>query len=216
MALAKLQGSDFKSEADLIAQGATASSLLPDTKIYISALSLNKTLDDAITDGDIGGSGGAGSIQWIESGATAFPEIENSMQVYKFVAGDAQDLYCLLKVPASYQAGKQVKMLVAWYSPETSGTGLIRAQSTLIKSGTDAVSSTTNQRTTTNTAVTLSGSTVNKPQAVVLDLSSTIGQINAVAIAAGDFIKIRLFRDTDTALQDIRVLALASEVTFNG
>jgi hypothetical protein len=53
MALAKLQGADFKSESDLIAQGGSAADLLRDTKIYVSALSINKTLDDAITDGDL-------------------------------------------------------------------------------------------------------------------------------------------------------------------
>lgn len=47
----KLQNADFKTEADLGA----ASRLLNDTKIYISGLSINKTLDQAIVDGDIGG-----------------------------------------------------------------------------------------------------------------------------------------------------------------
>lgn len=53
----RLQNQDFKSEAELIAAGASASSLLNDSKIYVTANSLNKTLDDAIIDGDIGGSG---------------------------------------------------------------------------------------------------------------------------------------------------------------
>lgn len=51
MSQRKLQDADFKNETDLGA----ASRLLNDTKIYVSALGLNKRLDQAITDGDISG-----------------------------------------------------------------------------------------------------------------------------------------------------------------
>lgn len=51
MSQRKLQDADFKTEADVGA----ASRLLNDTKIYVSALGLNKRLDQAITDGDISG-----------------------------------------------------------------------------------------------------------------------------------------------------------------
>lgn len=50
-----LQNEDFKTEAELISAGGTKAQLLNDTKIYVTADSINKTLDDAITDGDIGG-----------------------------------------------------------------------------------------------------------------------------------------------------------------
>lgn len=50
-----LQNEDFKSESDLTGAGGTKSQLLNDTKIYVSANSINKTLDDAIVDGDLGG-----------------------------------------------------------------------------------------------------------------------------------------------------------------
>lgn len=55
--MSKIQGADVKTEADLISAGATKSSLIRDTQIYVSASSINKTLDDAIVDGDIGGGG---------------------------------------------------------------------------------------------------------------------------------------------------------------
>ena len=51
-AAGKLQDADFKSEAELVGAGATAASLLNDTKIYVTSVA--KTLDDAIADGDIG------------------------------------------------------------------------------------------------------------------------------------------------------------------
>lgn len=50
--MSKLQNEDFKSEAQLTGAGGSASQLLNDTKIYVTALGLNKTLDDAITAGD--------------------------------------------------------------------------------------------------------------------------------------------------------------------
>ena len=51
----KIMDSDIKSEADILAAGGTKSQLINDTKIYVTGNSINKTLDDAITDGDIGG-----------------------------------------------------------------------------------------------------------------------------------------------------------------
>lgn len=50
--MGKLQNEDFKTEAEITGAGGSASQLLNDTKIYVTALSLNKTLDDAITAGD--------------------------------------------------------------------------------------------------------------------------------------------------------------------
>lgn len=50
----KIQDADIKSAAELVSAGATAASLPNDDKIYVSALSINKTLKQAIIDGDIG------------------------------------------------------------------------------------------------------------------------------------------------------------------
>lgn len=52
----KIQNEDVKSSAELAAAGGTDAQLPNDTKIYITALGLNKTLSAAITAGDIGGS----------------------------------------------------------------------------------------------------------------------------------------------------------------
>ena len=53
-----LQNEDFSTQAELEGRGATKANLLNDTKIYVTADGLNKRLDEAITDGDIGGGGG--------------------------------------------------------------------------------------------------------------------------------------------------------------
>lgn len=55
----RLQNSDFATLTELQSRGASATSLLNDTKIYITANGLNKQLSTAIADGTIGGSGQA-------------------------------------------------------------------------------------------------------------------------------------------------------------
>lgn len=82
-AVGRLQNEDFKSEAELIAAGTTKARLLNDDKIYVKALSINKTLNSAIVAGDIGGGGSgfniiqpynpgfeAGTDSWTSSGGT--------------------------------------------------------------------------------------------------------------------------------------------------
>jgi hypothetical protein len=86
---------------------------------------------------------------------------------------------------------------------------------TLIRPGTDAITSTTNQRTSTNSALNLSGGTVNIPQLIAFDLSSSIGQINGVNISSGDLIIVKLTRSAvDTATGQAKALLFASETTF--
>lgn len=53
----KLQNEDHKSLAELTGAGGSASQLLNDTKIYVTGLSLNKQLSQAIIDGDFAGGG---------------------------------------------------------------------------------------------------------------------------------------------------------------
>lgn len=52
----RIQNQDIKSAAELVSAGATAASLPNDDKIYVTANSINKTLKQAIIDGDISGS----------------------------------------------------------------------------------------------------------------------------------------------------------------
>jgi hypothetical protein len=60
--MSKIQNSDVKSQAELVSAGATAAQLINDTKIYVTANSLNKRLDEAITAGDIGGGSTTGTV----------------------------------------------------------------------------------------------------------------------------------------------------------
>jgi CHASE3 domain sensor protein len=164
------------------------------------------------------GGGGGGSLQWVEDDSSPEPAIDSHVRVYKFqsfaTSAVTQNLYAMVKVPASYTAGSQVTMKLTAYSPDSSGTMLMQSVSTLVRTGTDVISSTTNQRTSTNAAITLGAGTVSKPQALSLDLSSSTGQINGVSISAGDLILVALKRATDTATSDVNVPVYGAEVTF--
>jgi hypothetical protein len=160
-----------------------------------------------------GAGGGGGALQWVEAASSPMPSIENNAQLYLYEALINQNLYADIRVPSTYTAGDQVNLRMAYYSPDTSGTVLLKTQATLIRSGTDAFTSTTNQRTSTNTSVTLSGS-ANLTRSVTFDLTSSIGQINSVNISANDLIRVRLYRDTDTATSDVRALVYGAEVSF--
>lgn len=160
------------------------------------------------------GGGGGGSILWSEQDNAPVKVVENNFDVYLYEIGLGQQLYTALRVPSSYTAGSPLKLLIEIYSPDTSGDILISSQSTLIRAEVDEMSSTTNQRTSTNTAITMSSANDMEPQKVILDISSSTGQINSVDITAGDLIKIRLYRGTDTATSDIRFVLLSAELTL--
>jgi tripartite-type tricarboxylate transporter receptor subunit TctC len=67
----KLQDADHKSLAELISAGGSASGLLNDTKIYVTGLSLNKQLSQAIIDGDLSGGGGSTAYGLVTTDASA-------------------------------------------------------------------------------------------------------------------------------------------------
>jgi hypothetical protein len=160
------------------------------------------------------GGGGAGSIVWNDGVANAaLASQENSQEVYLFESALGQELYTIVKVPATYSAGSQINMKIGHYSPSSSNTILLSSVSTLIRAGTDAVSSTTNQRTSTNSALT--NSVANQLRVATLDLTDSSGQVNSVAVSAGDILLVKLTRGTDTDTADIRFLPYATEVTFS-
>jgi hypothetical protein len=167
--------------------------------------------------GSLGGGGGGAGFQWrkVSGGGPAPVEQEEYGEIVQlFGATLAQELYASVKVPQSYSAGSPISIYVSTYSPSNSGTQLFKAQATLVRSGTDAQDSTTNQRTTTNSALT---NTVAKQLSMhTLDVTDASGQINSVAVSAGDVIKVRLYRDaTDTDTGDVRFLGNATDVKFS-
>lgn len=162
---------------------------------------------------DVGGSGGGAGFAWKEiSGTAPVVSEENSENVYLFGAGLAQELYASIKVPQGYSAGSQISLYVSGYSPSASNTILLQSQSTLIRQNTDAFSSTTNQRTSTNAALT--NASASRLREFILDITDSSGQINGVAVAAGDVVKVKVYRGTDSDTADIRMIPNSTDVKY--
>jgi len=165
----------------------------------------------------VGGSGGGGGgltssavIRWTADSDAPLLTVEFNNEVYVYTDTADQSLYCTVKVPQGYTAGGQIFMYVNHYHQAASATQLLSAQATLIPIGT-AFDNTTNQRTTTNTAQTGATKVICRSS---LDLTDSSGQINAVAIAAGDLIRVRLYRGTDTSTSDLSMIPSSTEVKF--
>lgn len=184
-------------------------------KVYFKADGKLYQLNSSGTEEQIGAGGSGGSIKWSEQALAPLLIRQNGADVYKFEDGENQYLYTFIKVPSSYTGGRQITLKSLWHTSVTSGDVLFQTQATLIRVGTDAADSTTNQRTSTNTATTVNG-TANVVTAVSCDLTDSNGQINSVAVSAGDLILVRLTRDTstDTAASAANIYADASEVNF--
>lgn len=172
-------------------------------------------LQSSVGSGAGGGSGG--SLKWTDGTSAPVISSEYDADHAFFSADGGQDLHTVIRVPATYTPGKPVAAHITLYSPDSSGNILMKTQSTLIQPG-DAFSDATDQRTSTNTELTLSGGTVDEPQYIDFDLSDGSGLINGTAIAPGDLIKVRLYRDvgseSTSATSEARVQVFASEVTF--
>jgi len=176
----------------------------------------DKTLTRWVLISSSGSGGGAGglSIDWNLDSDAPIVSMRSAALNADFEAGLAQRMLASFKVPAGFQAGSQINLRSVFYSADTANTVLFQTVATLIRTGTDAVTSTTNQRTSTNAALTQSAGTAGKAQAVVNDLTSSIGQINGVDVSAGDTILVEFKRVTDTSTLVASAFYDNSEVTF--
>jgi hypothetical protein len=153
---------------------------------------------------------------WAPGTISPVESVENGEKVWLFSQAQAgtEKLHLFLKVPHGYQAGNQISLRIAHYSPSSSNTQLLRAVAYLIRKGTaTAVSSTTNSHTSTNAAIT--NALADRYWEVALDLSSSTGQVNSVAIAAGDMLRVELYRGSDTDTADIRLIPSATEPRYH-
>jgi hypothetical protein len=160
-----------------------------------------------------GGGGGGGSLQWLEGALSPMPSDVFNTQTFVFGQGLTQFIYTTVAVPTSYIAGSPVTMNIDTFADAPSGTLFFQSTATLIRPGTTALDSTANQRVSTNVAQAIPGARI--PIATALDLSSTTGQINGVALAPGDLIKVLLTRTaSDTVAADAFLLPYTTEVLF--
>jgi len=162
------------------------------------------------------GGGGGGSLQWIEGFNSPIPIIDNLIRVYNYGASQFQILTAQVKIPNTYVAGKQIKLIMPCYSADNSGNNfLIQTIAYLIRPGTDVASLQTNFRTSTNGAITTGAGTVNIPQNITFDLTSSTGTINSISVAQNNYLIVELTRAVDTSTSDVSCLVYGSEITFN-
>lgn len=158
------------------------------------------------------GGGGGGSLNWDEPpGQAPLKTVENNQIVFLYEADGSNRLVSFIKVPQGHSPGTQLKMRLSHYSPSTSNNVLLKTVSYLIRSNTDAISSTTNSHVSTNTAITNSG-VANKLVETIADITDSSGQINSITVQPGDMIRVELFRDIDTDTADIRFIPNGTEV----
>lgn len=182
--------------------------------IYLSDSKIFMGDDGTVWNGLGGAGGGGGGANWYPMpGNEPIEDTENNEKIWKFTSGETQSLTLFVKVPETYIPGKQIKLYMGHYSPSAANTILISTTSYLIRANTDAMDSTTNSHASTNTALT--NTVANMYRKAVIDLTDASGQINSVAVAAGDLIKVNLIRGTDTDTADIRMIPSITEVKFS-
>lgn len=161
------------------------------------------------------GGGGGADFEWFPQDNSPVETVLYNSQVFEFEDALSQYLYGEFVVPDNYIAGNQISLKGQFFAPATAGNVLFKTVSTLIRAGTDPSSSTTNQRTSTNAAVALSGSN-DIDRAFTCDLTSSTGQINGVSVSPRDRIKFRIERDTatDTAAASAYLYKKGYEVTL--
>ena len=184
-----------------------------DNELYIKKPS---GVELPLVSGSASGGGGGGSLSWVGAAGSAPVESnENGVNVYLFTDGGEEDLYATIKVPESYVPGIQITMKNYAWNEASTNFYLLATQTTLIRPGVDLITSTTNQHT--DNSGDLASSAAGELTAFTTDLTSAIGQINGVAVSAGDLLKVRLTRGTPTGTEqtaDIKFIPDTTEVSF--
>lgn len=185
-------------------------------RLWFNTVSKTLKYDDGTKILTAGGGGGGTSLVWNTDNGTPY-EVDNGALVFLFASladlDGAQVNKAFLKVPESYNAGSQIKLFIHRYSTDITNTALIAANTYLVRTGTDAMDSTTNVNASGNIATALPGS-AKIPQKIEIPLTSATGTINSVAVSAGDLLRIELQRGTDTSTAEVRVLT-STEVTLS-
>lgn len=147
-----------------------------------------------------GGGAGLGAMEWYEGNGSPMRSDINNIPMYPFIDGGFENLYTIFKVPTSYVSGTQITLKAQVSCADSSGTLLLSSISTLYRP-TDSVAADTNTYSSTNAAVSIVGA--NNTQEHTIDITNGSGQINGISVAAGQMIKISLFRGSDTATSDL-------------
>lgn len=162
----------------------------------------------------VGGGGGSGGGQWFQPAGTSPQAVEeNNERVFSFETALQQKVCLFYRVPSSYVEGAAITLRFYAYINATSGQFKFQTTAYLVKPGVDAVSSTTNSQQGVfeqNLAA-----PAETPYLVELAITDVDGEINNVAVAQGDIIRIELQRvDAGTEnTADVKFVPSTSEVS---
>lgn len=167
-----------------------------------------------------GGAGGGGSFAWEENGESSpLSEIENGISLYSFDKESQNELYALILVPTGYKEGKQIALEgLKYYAGIASGNVFFKTETQLIKTNQDMTALPLTPEVSDN--VEKVQTVANRLEAVgVLKLTDGDGEVNAVAVAGGDLLVVRLFRDnlseTAPANADAKMLKFSTTINFD-
>lgn len=184
--------------------------------VYISDLQTLLVDTGASYAGVGGGGGGGGSAVWRADTNAPVESYANAELIYQFQQSLGQSLTLFIKIPQTYLAGRQIKAYLGAYSVSAANDWKMQIVTTLIRKNTDAIDSVTNQNTSNSGDLTNTVS--NMYRELTINLTDGSGQVNSVAVSAGDILKLVLTRiapvgTEDTA--DINFLPNATEIKFS-
>lgn len=177
--------------------------------------------DDGTTLRAIGGGGGGSAVVWrLPLGNAPLEDNSLGLEVLDFAYTEEQECYCLLQVPSDYAAGQQIKLVGGAFAiASASGKVFFKALTSLIEDGTTVLGTYSNQHTSTNSEVTVPGTPSTVKAIGDLDLTSATGTINGVAVAAGDWLLVKLWRDVSAesspSQADARLLRFSMAPKFS-
>lgn len=165
--------------------------------------------------GGSGGGGGAGAAWHSPDGLGAPASQIGSEKVYLFPDSFDGEIWLTLVVAAGYQVGNPIALDIGWFADSTTLTVKLKATTYLVAAG-DAFTDTTNAHNSTNAAQS-NGSPTLLMQTATLDLTEADGEINAVAVAVGDALRVKVTRDyaNDTDTGTAYVVPSATQVRFS-
>lgn len=165
------------------------------------------------------GGGGGGSFLFESNGL--YSPLEDSYKGISLLGFDDasnMETYAFIRVPTNYTPGDQIFLKYAtFYHPAAAGNVLFKAETFLVRAG-DDITAALNNHLSVNTELTLD--TANEILEVGdVDLCDGSGEINGQAVAPGDFLAIRLYRDNDNettpAVGVAQLFKLSPSVAFS-
>lgn len=202
-------------EADLITYALTAVNgqlvFATDTKV------MYQIVDSEIV--PVGSGGGGSSFTWVKDTNGPVSEFIDGFKLESFDNISSQEIFAVLSVPSSYRAGKPIKLKGGkFFCASTSGNVFFKSEAALINAST-VLGSYPNTQASSNSQIAVPAVSNQLASIGDLDITDSIGKINAISVMPGDKIRIKIYRDTagetSGASEDAKIMLDAFEPTFS-